>query len=182
MCSAGRHRQDNGRQWQYEHLDQNLARCHPRLLASAGRQMVITTLASSPCAAILILAGGGYRAGGAVQIGGDGGRPPQSCNMNGNSPAETGRLVLRLGSFRLLAPDPSTTNYCHQKLHKRKTCASLQPIHPSLARRFIKKVMPMAIGRRTVGCRLHLPNWDAKYGGRTPLSGSLNKRPFWIFM
>lgn len=109
-------------------------------------------------------------------------RPPQSCNMNGNSPAETGRLVLRLGSFRLLAPDPSTTNYCHQKLHKRKTCASLQPIHPSLARRFIKKVMSMAIGRRTVGCRLHLPNWDAKYGGRTPLSGSLNKRPFWIFM
>ena len=37
--------------------------------------MVITTLASSPYAAILILAGGGYRAGGAVQIGGDGGGP-----------------------------------------------------------------------------------------------------------
>ena len=92
-------------------------------------------------------------------------RPPQSCNMNGNSPAETGRLVLRLGSFRLLVPDPSTTNYCHQKLHKRKTCASLQPIHPSLARRFIKKsdvdgyrqvnsgvpVTPSKLGRKVWG-------------------------------
>ena len=97
-------------------------------------------------------------------------RPPQSCNMNGNSPAETGTLVLRLGSFRLLAPDPSTTNYCHQKLHKRKTCASLQPIHPSLARRFIKKVMSMAIGRRTVGCRLHLSKLGGKvWGPDTPI-------------
>ena len=92
-------------------------------------------------------------------------RPPQSCNMNGNSPAETGRLVLRLGSFRLLAPDPSTTNYCHQKLQERKTCASLQPIHPSLSPQVHKKsdvdgyrqansgvpVTPSKLGRKVWG-------------------------------
>ena len=74
---------------------------------------------------------------------------------------------------QLLPPEaPKEENMCNSSAYSPLPCPQVNK----------KKVMSMAISRRTVGCRLHLPNWEAKYGGRTPLSGSLNKRPFWIFM
>ena len=55
-----------------------------------------------------------------------------------DSPAVQGRLVLRPGSFRLLAPD---TNYCQKqkKLQKTKTCASLRAPPPLFCPQVHKK-------------------------------------------
>ena len=133
---------------------------------------------SAACAATLILAGGWMgRWHGFEEMSGG-----LNYNMNGgeiDSPTELNRLVLRSGHFASWPQIPITAG---RSSTRRKHVQVFEPHPLSFARRFIKKVMSMAIGRRTVGCRLHLPNWEAKYGGRTPLSGSLNKRPFWIFM
>ena len=108
-----------------------------------------------------------------------------SLNMNGSCgqerlPRSAGQIGSQAGVISPSGPRYQLLPEAEEAPEDENMCKSSSPT-PS-ARRFIKKVMSMAIGRRTVGCRLHLPNWEAKYGGRTPLSGSLNKRPFWIFM
>lgn len=94
--------------------------------------MVITTLASSPCAAILILAGGGYRAGGAVQIGGDGEAPsklqhewklPRRDRQIGSQAGVISPPGPRSLYYQLLPPEaPQEENMCKSSAYSPLPC------------------------------------------------------------
>ena len=157
-------------------------RCHLQLLASAGRQMVITAVERALCRHTNFSRerGGGWA----------GGADLRKCRastktMNGgllwagrDCPAEQGRLVPRPGSFRLLPQIPITARAEAPQDENMCKTSSPTPSCPQVH----KKSDVDGYRQANSGVPVTPPNWEAKYGGRTPLSGSLNKRPFWIFM